>query len=135
MWRLADIGLPSLDDEMALFGGSEDDVLARLARAGVTRGALKRGETGPRSLAIGEDKGVGTNERPTFPRVTDVVDTTAAGDSFNAGFLAAFVRGQDEAACMAAGHALSAQVIRHPGAIMPRNTPLAASPAGDPAGR
>ena len=131
MWRLADIGLPSLDDEMALFGGSEDDVLARLARAGVTRGALKRGEAGPRSLATGGDRG----EAPVFPRVTDVVDTTAAGDSFNAGFLAAFVRGQDEAACMAAGHALSAQVIRHPGAIMPRNTPLAASPAGDPAGR
>ena len=50
-WALTDIGLPSLDDEMALFGeAGEAGVLARLAAAGVRRGALKRGAGGPLPL-------------------------------------------------------------------------------------
>ena len=50
-WALTDVGLPSLDDELALYGeAGETDVLARLAAAGVARGALKRGAEGPRPL-------------------------------------------------------------------------------------
>jgi 2-dehydro-3-deoxygluconokinase len=34
-WQLADIALPPLDDELALFGdGSEEDILTRLRRHG-----------------------------------------------------------------------------------------------------
>ena len=51
-----------------------------------------------------------------------MVDTTAAGDSFNGAYLAALMRGEPEAACLAAGHAMAAEVIGHPGAIMPRQT-------------
>ena len=47
-WALTDIGLPSLDDELALFGESgEAAVRARLAAAGIRRGALKRGAGRP----------------------------------------------------------------------------------------
>ena len=46
-WALTDIGLPSLDDELALYGEADEAaVLARLAAAGVRRGALKRGRRG-----------------------------------------------------------------------------------------
>ena len=56
IWALTDIGLPSLDDEMALFGEADAAaVLARLAAAGVTRGALKRGAEGP--LPLGAVRG------------------------------------------------------------------------------
>jgi 2-dehydro-3-deoxygluconokinase len=48
-----------------------------------------------------------------------VVDTTAAGDSFNGAYLAALMRGEPEAACLAAGHAMASEVIGHPGAIFP----------------
>ena len=53
-WALTDVGLPSLDDELALYGeAGEAAVLARLAAAGVARGALKRGAEGPRSARGG----------------------------------------------------------------------------------
>ena len=49
-WRACDIALPSLDDEMALFGDvDEAEVLARLRGYGVKHGALKRGGNGCQS--------------------------------------------------------------------------------------
>ncbi len=114
LWQRTDVALPSLDDEEALFGAEgETAVRARLRSAGVAFGALKRGASGPRAV---DDGGQGLAVTP----VVDVVDTTAAGDSFNAGFLAAYAGGADLTAAMAAGHALSAEVIRHPGAILPK---------------
>jgi 2-dehydro-3-deoxygluconokinase len=113
-WAMTDIALPSLDDELALFGDAgEAAVLSRLAAAGIRRGALKRGAGGP--LAIGSDPHL-----PAFPAASKVVDTTAAGDSFNGAYLAALLRGESEAACLAAGHAMAVEVIAHPGAIIPR---------------
>jgi 2-dehydro-3-deoxygluconokinase len=114
LWRLTDVGLPSLDDEIALCGDADAAaVLARLEALGVRRGALKRGAAGP--LAIGWD-----GAPPAFRAVARPRDTTAAGDSFNGGFLAALLAGGGPAACMAAGHALAARVVRHRGAIVPR---------------
>jgi len=50
------------------------------------------------------------------PRVK-VVDTTGAGDAFNAGFLVAWLRGQSPAQCLAAGNHTGAAVTRHAGGI------------------
>ena len=115
-WSVTDIALPSLDDEQALFGAAtEAQVIRRLHEAGVRGGALKRGAAGPVAL----DGSVLTlAPQPEIP----VIDTTAAGDSFNAGFLAALLAGETTAAAMAAGHSLAARVIGHRGAIMPRQT-------------
>ncbi|MEL7164382.1 MAG: PfkB family carbohydrate kinase, partial [Pseudomonadota bacterium] len=44
--------------------------------------------------------------------------SSPAGDSFNAGFLAALISGKDTDAAMAAGHRLAARVVQHPGAII-----------------
>lgn len=113
MWSRTDIALPSVDDEMELYGdASEKDVIARLKAFGVTMGALKRGAAGPLDLA-------GEVEMRAAPSVVNVVDTTAAGDSFNAGFLAALARGQGAAAALDAGHTLASVVIQHRGAIIP----------------
>jgi len=112
LWRLADIGLPSLDDEIALWGDAEPEaVIARLAGLGVADGALKRGAEGP--LPIGWQGAL-----PAFPRVRPV-DTTAAGDSFNGGWLAALVAGAAPPERLAAGHALASRVVQHQGAIIP----------------
>lgn len=116
-WTMTDIALPSLDDEMLLFGdANEAEVQERLRGYGCRQGALKRGENGP--LAIDPD----TPPATEFASATKVVDTTAAGDSFNGGFLAAMALGQPVDICMARGHDLARIVVGRPGAIVDTET-------------
>ena len=111
MWASCDIALPSLSDELELFDSDgEREVIARLRDAGASLGSLKRGDRGPVSLS-GD-----VLEFATVPPQA-IVDTTAAGDSFNAGYLAAFVRRSDPVACISAGYDLASEVIKHRGAI------------------
>ena len=49
-----------------------------------------------------------------------VVDTTAAGDSFAAAYIAARLAGEDPVEAARAGHGLAGVVVCHPGAIIPR---------------
>lgn len=112
IWRRTDIALPSVDDEMLLFEDStEAHVLTRLASYGIKAGVLKCGASGPVDLGPGRN-------RPTVAPATNVVDTTAAGDSFNAGYLAALAKGQTAEDAMVAGHNLALQVIAKRGAIV-----------------
>ncbi|NNE54081.1 MAG: sugar kinase [Sulfitobacter sp.] len=109
-WDRADIALPSIDDEMALFNETETEVTARFAkRAGA--GALKRGERGPISL--------GEVVHQSYPTAPKVIDTTAAGDSFNGGYLGALLSGASQAEALMAGHQLASAVVQHRGAIIP----------------
>lgn len=112
MWAITDIALPSIDDEMLLFGDkNQDDVTTRIMNAGVTYGALKRGADGPFALGNRENK-------MTFEKVTNIIDTTAAGDSFNAGFLYQYAIGSSLEDAMQAGHSLASKVIQAHGAIL-----------------
>lgn len=117
MWELTDIALPSMDDEMAIMGADRESVVIdRFAGREWDGIAIKRGVRGPVSPFIADA------DMPHFPPARAVVDTTAAGDSFNAGYLAAFLNGAEEVGCMLAGHQLAARVVGAPGAIMPRDT-------------
>jgi len=112
MWSLTDIALPSGDDELALFEETdENQVLKRLQAAGVSYGALKRGSLGP--LAIGDPVA-----HRSYCAAPNIVDTTAAGDSFNAGFLAAWIQGHGVEKALKEGHRLASKVIQAPGAIV-----------------
>jgi 2-dehydro-3-deoxygluconokinase len=53
--------------------------------------------------------------------VEGVVDTTAAGDSFAAAYLAARLLGEEPTDAARAGHRLAGAVVRHRGAIIPRS--------------
>jgi 2-dehydro-3-deoxygluconokinase len=52
--------------------------------------------------------------------VAEVVDTTAAGDSFAAAYLWARTGGAAPPDAARAGHRLAGTVVRYPGAIIPR---------------
>ena len=112
MWAIADIALPSIDDELALFeDGNEDAVVKRFAQRSWKACAIKRGVRGPVS------PNVTTNDQSLFPPAELVIDTTAAGDSFNGGYLAALLQDQSELDCLLAGHACAARVVGVRGAI------------------
>ena len=114
-WDITDIALPSIDDEMVLHEDtSEADVIERFSKRKWDGIAIKRGENGPVSPNLSDA------DLPEFLPAKKVVDTTAAGDSFNAGYLAAYLQGSDEAERLRAGHELAAKVVGAPGAIMPR---------------
>lgn len=119
-WQITDIALPSVDDEQMLFNDNDETaVIARLHSYGIKRGALKRGASGPLSLnteLAQSDLGISALDNSAVR----VVDTTAAGDSFNAGYLSAILTGADDQAALQAGHACSVRVIGHSGAIIPR---------------
>ena len=111
-WRTSDIALPSLEDEMTVFGEVDPvGVLARLRGYGLGHGVLKCGLRG----AIPIDPNASA---PSLRPVEDVVDTTAAGDSFNGAYLASILTGASDAEAISAGHNCAGQVIRKRGAIV-----------------
>jgi 2-dehydro-3-deoxygluconokinase len=117
----ADVVLATLDDETALHDVvSPADAVARLAALGPAEVVVKAGADGA-WLAHGTH----------IPAVTcdSVADTTAAGDSFAAGYLAARLTGSPPTEAAALGARVAATVIAHPGAIIPRG-PLATIDAG-----
>lgn len=112
-YRLADVALVTLDDEMALRGLNAQQAEAAVCASGCQEIVIKRGAQPCVIHAAGQRHEV------SGQRVATVVDTTAAGDSFGAGYLAARLRGLDEVSAAKAGHLLAATVIQHPGAIIP----------------
>jgi 2-dehydro-3-deoxygluconokinase len=114
-WRRCDIALPTLDDEQRLAGDADADaVIARLRHLGVGEIVLKLSSEG--SLVWSRDAPTPARVPPDM--VVKVVDTTAAGDSFNAGYLYGRLTGRDPAASARIGGGLAAIKIQHPGAII-----------------
>jgi 2-dehydro-3-deoxygluconokinase len=113
--KRVDMALPTYDDEAVLWGDpSPEATVERLQAFGVAEIVVKNG---PNSALIAT---AGRNEFIPVPEVVVPVDTTAAGDSFNAAYIAARMSGKAPAEAAAAAHQLAAQVIRHRGALMPR---------------
>jgi 2-dehydro-3-deoxygluconokinase len=109
---LSDVVLPSHEDEATFFGDADLKATAdRYANVGAGLVIVKNG--GGEMLT--RDGDVYATHAPEV--VSAIVDTTAAGDSFNAGFLAAWLAGGDVAASVRAGARLAAQVIGQRGAL------------------
>jgi 2-dehydro-3-deoxygluconokinase len=113
--KRVDLALPTYDDEAVLWGDpSPEATVERLQAFGVAEVVVKNG---PNSALIAA---AGKREAAPVPEVVVPVDATAAGDGFNAGYLAARLSGSGALDAAEAAHKLAGQVIRHRGAIMPR---------------
>ena len=109
----ADIVLASTEDLLPLYPGeSSENLLARIPGAEVV---LKLSE--PASIVRLEGVPYPIKAKPVE---APVVDTTAAGDSFAAAYVAARLVGADPIEAARAGHRLAGVVVCHPGAIIPR---------------
>ena len=116
MWRACSLALPSFDDEEKLYPGtSPAQVMERIGSLGVAEIVLKNGAAGP---AIRVD---GRQIETLLARAGSVVDTTGAGDSFNAGYLAARLKGAEPKVAAEAGHRLACHVIAYPGAVIAKS--------------
>lgn len=110
---LATIGLPTLDDEAQLSGENDADaVAAHWQGLGCSETVVKLGERGCR-LADGS--------LVAPPQVLQPVDTSGAGDAFNAGYLGARMRGATAVEAALAGHVLAGWTVMRPGAIPDRD--------------
>jgi 2-dehydro-3-deoxygluconokinase len=108
------LALPTFDDERELHGDERpEDTARRLDALGVGEAAVKLGADGALVLADGAVERV-----PAEPGVR-VVDSTGAGDAFDAGYLHSRIAGRSPADAARAGAALAAAVLGHRGAIPP----------------
>lgn len=98
-----------------------DAVATRLLAAGARLAVVTCGAAG--SMAADPRQRVRTGAA-----VIPVVDTLGAGDTFIAGFLDAFLTGQDLPACLAAGRDAAAATCRHFGGFPQRPWPLDREP-------
>lgn len=111
---LADIGLPTIDDDVALAGasaGAHDAVAVRdrWQALGAREIVVKLGGAG---CLIDE-------EIVPPPAVVAPIDTSGAGDAFNAGYLKARLAAIAPSDAARLGHRLAGWVIMLPGAVPP----------------
>ena len=112
-YALADIAFPGCDDHRTLYGhDSLSQVQQHVAALGVSEMIIKNGEHGIQLFSGGQQIFVAVH------KVTEVVDTTAAGDAFNGGYLAARFAGQSEQSSAEFAAKIAAYVIGHRGAIV-----------------
>ncbi len=118
------LAMPSSDDHAALLGAaSPADAAAAWLALGAREVVVKLGPDGAYAANA-------NGERIAVPAAAPerIVDTTAAGNSFNAAYIAArLVEGASMEAAARRGAALAAEVIAWPGAIAPPEVGLAAS--------
>lgn len=109
-----DIALASTEDLLPLYPGESNAGL--MARIVSPETVLKLAEPASIVRFAGD-----LREVKAGPVTQPVVDTTAAGDSFAAAYIAARFAGADAAEAACAGHRLASVVVCYPGAIIPRS--------------
>lgn len=111
-----DLAAPTLEDERMVFGDEDAEACAeRLHAAGVAEVVVKQG---PEGCVV---SATGLRDRVKGVCQPAPVDTTGAGDSFNAAYLAARLGGAGPVDAARRANELAAAVIMHPGAVMPRS--------------
>lgn len=110
---ITEIAFLTFDDEQMLYADTvEQQCIERTLELGVKELVIKRG--GDACLVVADN-----NINAVEPQSIDkIVDTTAAGDSFSAGYLAKRLLGGSMQESAIAGHRLAGKVIQHHGAVI-----------------
>jgi len=110
---LSEMALVTIDDERAVYGeGAPHIHAARLHDIGIGEVVVKMGPAG--CLVSGDE----TWEMVATDPVSCPLDTTAAGDAFNAAYIAARIKGRTPVKAARCGNRLAGIVIQHQGGIM-----------------
>ena len=109
--------LPNLEEAEAITGHSDPETAIRALAEAFAVVALKGGAQG---AWVSSRMGLQHVAAQKVP----VIDTTGAGDAFNAGFLDAWLQGQDEQRCLKAGVAAGSLAVQAAGGA-PRVTAAA----------
>lgn len=119
-FAISDLVLASFSDEQRVFGDRDiGETSERIRAIGVPEIVIR---DGPRRCLMATPATSGYLE-PNQARV--VVDTTGAGDAFNAAYLATRVTGGSMLAATQAGHSLAGESVAYRGGVMPRaSTPM-----------
>jgi 2-dehydro-3-deoxygluconokinase len=113
--KRVDLALPTFEDEALLWGDSSPEATVdRMQAFGISEIVVKNG---PNSALVAVQA---NREFVPVPEVVKPIDTTAAGDSFNAAYIAARLSNEAPIAAVGIAHRLAGQKILHRGAIMPR---------------
>lgn len=108
-----DIALLTLDDEQLLWGDSTvAGCVDRYKHTRVSELVLKRGADD--TIIITQEQEI----RVPVPPVSNIIDTTGAGDTFNAGYLAARLNGQSVAEAAQQGIRCAGIIIRYRGGVI-----------------
>ncbi len=109
------IAMPSLEDQAAVFGDrTAAEAISRWRMLGVKEIVVKAANQG---CIIGVDS---ENHEIPPERFIAPRDTTGAGDSFNAGYLAGRIAGLAPIEAAKIGNKLAGAVVQQPGAVIPK---------------
>ncbi len=112
-YKASTLALPTFSDDQALFGDATPAECAkRIAGYGVQEIVVKDGGN-PCVVSLGRNLFYVTPEP-----VQDIVDTTGAGDSFNAGYLAARMSNHEPLDAAKLAHRVAGRVIGERGALL-----------------
>lgn len=116
--KLTDIALLTFEDEQLIYGDVEpEESIKRTLAFGVKEIVIKQGH---KDCLV-----ITPNKHYVVPALQisseKVIDTTAAGDSFAAGYIASRLSGNSAEIAARQGHKLASTVIQHPGAIIDKS--------------
>ncbi len=111
--EITNLAFLTFDDEVLLWGDTnEQQAIERAQGFGINEIVVKRGPDACFVVSNSKREVIAANH------VVRVIDTTAAGDSFSAGYLAKRILKGNTVDAAKAGHVLASTVIQYSGAVI-----------------
>lgn len=115
---ITDIAFITADDDYLLWSDlNVDQIISRMSMYSLSTIVIKQGSLP--CIVVTKEQVISVEAKQIDSR--NIIDTTAAGDSFSAGFLAAMSKGCNHKQSAEFAHNLASTVIQHKGAIIDKS--------------